>query len=119
MEEIKNVTILPEYYEEQLQHIIDAGFKPIGVSQMAGEDTFIFRHKDEAHKAYEEMEQKYMFKPWSPDNDSDGCVQGWWYGFGDFIKAAEEYEDEFVNGVAREIVVYWFNETFIRNGYKT
>ena len=62
MEEINNVTVLPEHYEEQLQHIIDAGFKPIGVTQMMLEDTFIFRHADEAHKAYEEMEKKYMLK---------------------------------------------------------
>lgn len=116
MEEIKNVETFPVYFEEQLKYITEAGFKPIGVSQMMLEDTFIFQHNDEAHKAYEEMEQRWWGKPYDPNTPPpDGeCVQGWWYGKGAFITAAEDYEEE----NSTEIVVYWFNEKFIRNSYK-
>ena len=70
-------------FQEQIDIIRNAGFKPIAVSQMYLEDTFVFEKSDEANKAYKLLE-----------DCKNSEVVGWWYGKEDFEKAVKEYETE-------------------------
>ena len=83
-------------FQEQINIIRNAGFKPIAVSQMYFEDTFVFEKSDEANKAYKQLE----------DCD-DTKVVGWWYGKGDFEKAVKEYENE--NDGYSKVRVHWLD----------
>ena len=70
-----------EDFELELQVIIDSGFKPIAVSQIYFENTFVFEKSEEANKAYKMLE-----------DCNDKKVIGFWYGKEDFEKAVQEYE---------------------------
>ena len=83
-------------FQEQIDIIRNAGFKPIAVSQMYLEDTFVFEKSDEANKAYKQLE----------DCD-DTKVLGWWYGKEDFEKAVKEYETE--NNGYSKVRVHWLD----------
>ena len=83
-------------FQEQIEIIKNAGFKPIAVSQMYLEDTFVFEKSDEANKAYKQLE----------DCD-DTKVVGWWYGKEDFEKAVKEYETE--NDGYSKVRAHWLD----------
>ncbi len=60
------------------------GYKPIAVTSMLFEDTFVFETVEEATKAYNQFEV----------NDSKYKISAWWYGKDDFLKEVEKYESE-------------------------
>ena len=68
-------------FEDQLKIIREHGFKPISVTQMELEDTFVFETKKEANKAFNELEVPKKYN-----------VVGWWFGKNDFMKAVRKYE---------------------------
>lgn len=84
-------------FEEQLDEIRKAGFKPIAVTQMFFEDTFVFKTQEEADKAYHLLERD-EHKNWIV------TVVGWWYGKSEFFKAVKEYESNKNN---YEVLIYW------------
>jgi len=57
-----------------LKRIREAGFKPIAITVMICEETFVFRSEDEAKRAAK------IFLP-----------EGWWYSLKDFDAAREAY----------------------------
>lgn len=76
---------------ELLQKIKEAGLKPIGITVMVCEETFIFETEDEAEKGWD------IFKN-----------EGWWYGREKFITAWKNYVEKSYDG--KEIdapKVYW------------
>jgi hypothetical protein len=83
-----------EDFQEELEIIRDAGFKPIAVSQMFLEDTFVFETDEEAMKAYKQLEDCENPK-----------LAGWWYGKKDFEKSRKEHES--ILGV--KVLVYWLD----------
>jgi len=85
-------------FDQQLLLIRDAEFKPIAVSQMYFEDTFVFKTPEEAKKAYRMLELDIKGK-WI------GKVVGWWYGEQDFKKEVEKYERE--NDGYSKVLVHW------------
>ena len=68
-------------FSEDLETIRKAGFNPIAVSQLYFEDTFVFKTKSEAKRAFNLLEKKKPSK-----------VVGWWYGAVDFMKTVADYE---------------------------
>lgn len=64
-----------------LKDIRNAGFKPIGITVMLCEETFIFETIEECEKAAK------MFLP-----------EGWWYDLETFKKERTEYIDMFYSG---------------------
>jgi hypothetical protein len=68
-----------EQYLEEIQILKDHGYNPLKATTMTGESTFQFSTKDEARRAYQELEIKKKL------------LQGWFYGE-DFNDAVEEYE---------------------------
>ena len=76
-------------FEESLEIIRSAGFKPIAVTQMMFEDTFVFETDEEATKAYTLLE-------------IGGEVCGWWYGREEFLEEVRDYEK---GGV--KVLIYW------------
>lgn len=65
-------------FTEQIKKIKEKGFNVIGVSQIYFEDTFIFKTKKEAKKAYRTLER------------DEKEVIGWWYSKEDFEKSVEQ-----------------------------
>ena len=100
-----------DYNEEDLQLIHDgygkptsvlfkeiqtAGFKPIGITVMMCEETFIFKGSDEAERAAK------MFLP-----------EGWWYDFSSWIDARKVYVKESYRGIDDDApIVYWLDHNF-------
>ena len=86
-------------FQEELTIIRNAGFNPIGVSQLYFEDTFIFETEEESKRAYRRLER-----------DSEGRflgdVVGWWHGEKDFKDAVRKYESE--NDGYSKVRTYWF-----------
>ena len=70
-------------FEKQLKIIVDHGFKPIGVSQIMFEDTFVFETPEEAVEAANTLEFGAMT-----------VLQGWWYGREHYEEAVKLYENE-------------------------
>jgi hypothetical protein len=88
-------------FQNSIDIIIKAGFKPIAVTQMYLEDTFVFKTSEEANKAYKTLERG--------DNEKFiGKVVGWWYGEDDFKKTVEEYETE--NNGYSKVKIYYIND---------
>ena len=87
-------------FDQQLLLIRNAGFKPIAVSQIYFEDTFVFKTSEEAEKAYRMFER-------DTKEQLIRKVVGWWYGEKDFIKEVEKYEQE--NDGYSKVLVYWLN----------
>lgn len=86
------------YLESDLyQRVITAGFKPIGMTIMLNEETFIFKSSLEAKKAFE------TFSP-----------EGWWYDFSDFIDAERQYLKDLSDiGIHdHELNVLWFDKNY-------
>jgi len=74
-----------------LQEIIDAGFKPLGITVMLCEETIIMETKEEIDKAFEQ------FQP-----------EGWWYTREDFDKSRKGYVKKFYDGdEVKAPKVYW------------
>ena len=62
-----------------LKVLNEAGFFPIGITYMSGEETFIFKDSEKANEAWESH-----LLGWD----------GWWYGEREFKEVRKEYEDE-------------------------
>lgn len=79
-----------------LKEIQKAGFKPIGISVMMCEETFIFKGDAEAKEAAKQ------FLP-----------EGWWYGLTAWVAARQEYIKEIYNGIDENApLVYWIDKNF-------
>ena len=79
-----------------LKKIKQAGFKPIGITIVMCEETFIFKGKTEAENAAKE------FLP-----------EGWWYDLIGFEETRQEYVKKFYDG-NEEIAptIYWLDKNF-------
>lgn len=90
-------------FSEELELLKKHGYKPIAVSQLMMEDTFVFETEEEATKAYEQFEVK-------PKEDE--AIIGWWHGRESFAKAVECYETQ-MNEIHKEnplqVLVHWLN----------
>lgn len=64
-----------------LDAVIQAGFKPIGITVLMCEETFIFKSKQEAEEAAE------IFLP-----------EGWWYDIGSWVETRQQYIDDIYEG---------------------
>lgn len=81
---------------ELLKEIREAGFKPIGITVLMCEETFIFKGEPEAKAASEK------FLP-----------EGWWYGFGAWEDTRIEYVKEFYGGDEEAApTIYWLDSNF-------
>jgi hypothetical protein len=80
-----------------LKLVREAGFKPIGITVMMCEETFIFKGRKEAKEAWK------MFAP-----------EGWWYGLDDFWKDWEDYHKQMGNYDRDEVddAIYWLDKNF-------
>ena len=79
-----------------LKEVQKAGFKPIGISVVMCEETFIFKGEAEAELAANQ------FLP-----------EGWWYGFGSWEDTRIEYVKKFYGGVEENApTVYWIDKNF-------
>jgi 4-amino-4-deoxy-L-arabinose transferase-like glycosyltransferase len=83
-----------EEFQSQLKIIENAGFKPIAVSQLYFEDTFVFETSKEANEAFNLLEKN---KP--------SEVIGWWYGKDDFLQTVKEYETD--NEGYSKVLIHW------------
>jgi len=80
-----------------LKLVKEAGFKPVGITVMMCEETFIFKGSKEANKAAK------MFLP-----------EGWWYGLSQFWDDWDSYlqqMDIYDNEEAEE-AIYWLDPNF-------
>lgn len=84
-------------FKKDIEIIRNAGFKPIAVTQMYFEDTFVFETDEEADEAYTKLERD------ENGNEMD-LVCGWWHGKEDFKKEVEKYESK--EG-ASKVKIYW------------
>lgn len=71
-----------------LKLLNDAGYFPIGITTMMGEETFIFKTETEANEAWESHVLGY---------------DGWFYGEYSFKLAQEEYEKD----LGFKLNIYW------------
>jgi len=79
-----------------LKKIREAGFKPIGITTVICEETFIFKGKQEAQEAAD------MFLP-----------EGWWYDFASWEETRKEYVKKFYGGDEEAApTVYWLDPNF-------
>lgn len=85
-------------FDQQLLLILEAGFKPIAVSQIYFEDTFVFKTTEEAEKAYRILER-------DANEQWIGKVVCWWHGEQDFKEEVEKYERE--NDGYCKVLIYW------------
>ena len=79
-----------------LKKVRDAGFKPIAITVVICEETFIFKGKKEAEDASK------MFLP-----------EGWWYDFAGWEETRKEYVKKFYEGIEDDApTVYWLDQNF-------
>lgn len=79
-----------------LKKIREAGFKPIGITVLMCEETFIFKGKAEAQAAWE------IFKP-----------EGWWYDFGSWEDTRQKYVKDIYGGNEEDApTIYWLDKNF-------
>lgn len=86
------------YLENELyKRVIAAGFKPIGMTVMMCEETFIFKSSADAKEAADK------FLP-----------EGWWYDFSDFIDAERQYLKDLSDiGIHdKQLNIVWFDENY-------
>lgn len=77
-----------------LNELIKAGHKPLAITVMACEETFVFETEAEIEKAR---------KGWGNE--------GWWYTKEEFPATREWYVKEFYKGVEKDAPkVYWLNK---------
>jgi hypothetical protein len=83
---------------ELLADIIKAGFKPIAITVMICEETFIFETEDEAHRAHKAMNTN----------------EGWWYGLDGkypWKETREQYVREHYEGEeSKAPKIYWLKK---------
>lgn len=79
-----------------LKEVQAAGFKPIAITVMMCEETFIFRGSAEAEAAAKQ------FLP-----------EGWWYDLGAWMTSREKYVKDIYNG-SEELAptIHWLNENY-------
>jgi len=81
---------------ELLKEVIAAGFKPIGITVMICEETFIFKNKIDAEAAAKQ------FLP-----------EGWWYDVSSFIDSRKEYVKEIYGGDEDLApTIYWLDKNY-------
>jgi cobalamin biosynthesis Co2+ chelatase CbiK len=85
-------------FQSDIDKLKANGYKPIAVSQMYLEDTFVFETKNEATRAYRQFERDEK-EEWI------GEIVGWWYSKEDFEKTVKEYETE--NDGYSKVLVHW------------
>jgi len=79
-----------------LKQVRAAGFKPIGITVLLCEETFIFKGKQETEAAAKQ------FLP-----------EGWWYDFGSWEDTRQEYVKEMYGGDDDAApTVYWLDPNF-------
>jgi hypothetical protein len=79
-----------------LKKVREAGFKPIAITVLLCEETFVFKGKQECQAAADK------FLP-----------EGWWYDFDAWEKTREEYVKKFYDGNEDEApMVYWLDPNF-------
>lgn len=79
-----------------LKAIIAAGFKPIGITVMICEETFIFKNKIDAEAAAKQ------FLP-----------EGWWYDVSSFIDSRNAYVKEIYGGDEDLApTIYWLDKNY-------
>lgn len=79
-----------------LKQVRAAGFKPIGITVVICEETFIFKSNAEAEAAAKQ------FLP-----------EGWWYDFASWEDTRQEYVKEMYGGVEDDApTVYWLDPNF-------
>lgn len=81
-----------------LKEVIKAGFKPIGITVMMCEETFIFKSDKEAKEAAK------LFMP-----------EGWWYGFPEFLDAEKWYVEKMLDVskiIDYSLDVHWLDSNF-------
>ena len=80
-----------------LRMVREAGFKPIGITTMMCEETFIFKGEKEATEAAK------MFLP-----------EGFWYGLSGFWKDWDDYMIQMgiLDTEEAEEAIHWLNENF-------
>jgi hypothetical protein len=84
----------PESY--MLLDMISKGFKPIAITVMACEETFVFRGSKEAKDTWE------IYKN-----------EGWWYGLDGFIKERIDYVKDLYKGKIEDApIVYWLDKNY-------
>lgn len=79
-----------------LKKIMEAGFKPIAITVLACEETFIFQGSADVDKAWE------LFKP-----------EGWWYTLDEWVEVYNEEIKKLYNGdenLAPKI--FWLDENY-------
>lgn len=79
-----------------LKLVQQAGFKPIGITVLYCEETFIFKSKQEAINAAEK------FLP-----------EGWWYDIGTWIDTRIEYVKDMYSGDDDLApIIYWLDKNY-------
>jgi hypothetical protein len=87
-----------EDFQYELEILRRSGFKPIAVSQMVFEDTFLFETEAEAHRAYKQLELE------------EGSLVGWFYGREDFKQAVEDYEMMSIDDEEKtHVLIHWLS----------
>lgn len=89
-----------EFLQDDIYLIVSNGYKPIAVTQIYMEDTFVFETEEEAKRAYHQFEK-------SESGQRIGEIIGWWYGKEQFLETVKEYEEEY----KEKVLIYWLNET--------
>lgn len=84
-------------FEPQLKILREHGFKPIAVTQILFEDTFVFETNKEAKKAYVKLEKNQKHR--------DKMVIGWYYGKKAFLKEVKRYETD--NNGFSKVLIHW------------
>lgn len=95
-----------EDFENNLKFLHKAGFNPIAVTQMYFEDTYVFKTKKEANRAYKQFEKDLQFKKNSKNKKKR--IVGWWYGKKDFLDEVKRYETD--NNGYSKVKVYWLDK---------
>lgn len=87
---------MSNFVQIYIDKIKEFGFKPIAYTVMICEDTFVFETSEQAQAAYTQMEEI---------NKGDDNVQGWYYGWDEFLKTLDQYKQThgYINNV------YWIN----------
>lgn len=81
---------------QMLRDMISKGFRPIAITVMMCEETFVFRGEKEAKDAWE------IYKN-----------EGWWYGLGGFINYRIDYVKDIYKGKIEDApIVYWLDKNY-------
>lgn len=91
---------------KSIQILKQFGFKPIAITVMMFEETFVFETEEEALIAHDEFEN-------NPTHNI--VIQGWWYDREGFKKSVEKYIEKFQSIP----VIYWlYDNKRYANGEK-